>query len=164
MDIKLVQSLVRIMLRADLTEMEIEDSGVRIHFRRGGEGGGAAPLVHVMQGGGSAPQQAFGDALGGSVPGSGEASGEPPAGEFPPGTKPFPSPMVGTFYRSSSPDSEPFVKPGSSVDEETVLCIIEAMKVMNEIKAEMRFEIVKVLVENGEPVEFGQPLFLFKSN
>jgi acetyl-CoA carboxylase biotin carboxyl carrier protein len=67
--------------------------------------------------------------------------------------------MVGTCYRSSSPDAEPFVSVGSSVGEESVLCIIEAMKVMNEIKAETTGVIVEVLVENGEPVEFGQPLF-----
>ncbi len=149
------------MLRADLTEMEIEDSGVRIHFRRGGEGASSAPLVHVMQGGGGAPQQGYADAPVGAAAGEG---GELAPGEFPPGTQPFPSPMVGTFYRAASPDAEPFVKAGMSFDDDTVLCIVEAMKVMNEIKAEMRGEIVKVLVENGEPVEFGQPLFLIKSN
>jgi acetyl-CoA carboxylase biotin carboxyl carrier protein len=68
--------------------------------------------------------------------------------------------MVGTFYRSSSPEAEPFVGVGSEVKLETVLCIIEAMKVMNEIKAETTGRILEVLVENGEPVEFGQPLFL----
>jgi acetyl-CoA carboxylase biotin carboxyl carrier protein len=68
--------------------------------------------------------------------------------------------MVGTFYRAASPDSDPFVSVGSEVGPETVLCIIEAMKVMNEIKAETSGRIVEILVENGEPVEFGQPLFL----
>jgi acetyl-CoA carboxylase biotin carboxyl carrier protein len=72
------------------------------------------------------------------------------------------SPMVGTFYRSPSPDSEPFSEVGTRVDEESVVCIIEAMKVMNEIKAELRGEIVELLVENGDPVEYGQPLFLVK--
>ena len=69
------------------------------------------------------------------------------------------SPMVGTFYRSPSPDSAPFVQVGQAVTEDTVVCIIEAMKVMNEIKAEVRGAIVEVLVENGTPVQFGQPLF-----
>jgi acetyl-CoA carboxylase biotin carboxyl carrier protein len=69
------------------------------------------------------------------------------------------SPMVGTFYRSPSPDSAPFVQVGQSVTEDTVVCIIEAMKVMNEIKAEVRGTIIEVLVENGTPVQFGQPLF-----
>ena len=67
--------------------------------------------------------------------------------------------MVGTFYRSPSPDSAPFVQVGQSVTEDTVVCIIEAMKVMNEIKAEVRGTIIEVLVENGTPVQFGQPLF-----
>jgi len=72
------------------------------------------------------------------------------------------SPMVGTFYRAPSPDADPFVQVGDRVDAETTVCIIEAMKVMNEIKAETEGEIVKVLAENGEPIEFGQPLFLVK--
>jgi acetyl-CoA carboxylase biotin carboxyl carrier protein len=80
----------------------------------------------------------------------------------PPGTEHFTSPMVGTFYRAPSPESEPFVQSGDKVGPETTLCIIEAMKVMNEIKAERNAEIIEVLVENGAPIEFGQPLFLIK--
>jgi acetyl-CoA carboxylase biotin carboxyl carrier protein len=72
------------------------------------------------------------------------------------------SPMVGTFYRAPSPDSAPYVQPGQEISEESVVCIIEAMKVMNEIKAEVRGVIVEVLVENGTPVQFGQPLFRVK--
>ncbi|GIO23170.1 acetyl-CoA carboxylase biotin carboxyl carrier protein [Oceanobacillus sp. J11TS1] len=72
------------------------------------------------------------------------------------------SPMVGTFYASSSPDSEPFVKQGSTVNADTVVCIVEAMKLFNEIEAEINGEIVDVLVENGELVEYGQPLFRVK--
>jgi acetyl-CoA carboxylase biotin carboxyl carrier protein len=70
--------------------------------------------------------------------------------------------MVGTFYRAPSPDSDPFAEVGTRVSEDSVVCIIEAMKVMNEIRAELRGEVVEVLVENGDPVEFGQPLFLVK--
>ena len=70
--------------------------------------------------------------------------------------------MVGTFYRAASPDSEPFSDVGTRINAESVLCIVEAMKVMNEIKAEMSGEVVEILVENGEPIEFGQPLFLIK--
>jgi len=80
----------------------------------------------------------------------------------PPGTEVFKSPIVGTFYRSPSPEAESFVEPGKAFAEDSVLCIIEAMKVMNEIRAEFRGEVVEVLAENGEPVEFGQPLFLVK--
>jgi len=72
------------------------------------------------------------------------------------------SPMVGTFYTASNPEAAPFVKPGDQVTEDSVVCIIEAMKIFNEIKAETTGTIQRVLVKNGEPVEFGQPLFLVK--
>ena len=73
------------------------------------------------------------------------------------------SPIVGTFYRSASPTADPFVKIGSSVEPDSVVCIIEAMKLMNEIQAEAAGEVVKVYVENGQPVEYGQPLFGIRS-
>src|SRR5205085_12304211 len=73
------------------------------------------------------------------------------------------SPIVGTFYRSPSPAAEPFVKIGSNVEPESVVCIIEAMKLMNEIQAEATGEVAKIYVENGQPVEYGQPLFGIKS-
>ena len=72
------------------------------------------------------------------------------------------SPMVGTFYRAPSPESPPYVEVGDHVNAETVLCIVEAMKLMNEIKAEMRGQIMEILVENGQPVEYGQPMFKVK--
>ncbi len=72
------------------------------------------------------------------------------------------SPIVGTFYRSPSPDKEPYVKEGSNVSADTIVCIVEAMKLMNEIEAEASGEIVKIYIENGQPVEFGQPLFGIK--
>lgn len=72
------------------------------------------------------------------------------------------SPMVGTFYQAPSPDADPYVRPGDRVNENTVVCIVEAMKLMNEIEAEVEGEIVKVLVENGQLVEYGQPLFLVR--
>ena len=72
------------------------------------------------------------------------------------------SPIVGTFYRSPSPDKDPYVKEGSNVSSDTIVCIVEAMKLMNEIEAEVSGEVVKIYVENGQPVEFGQPLFGIK--
>ena len=74
----------------------------------------------------------------------------------------IPSPIVGTFYRSSSPNADPFVKIGSNIEHDSVVCIIEAMKLMNEIQAEASGEVVKIYVENGQPVEYGQPLFGIK--
>jgi len=152
MDLKLLQRLIRIMKRGELTELEIEekDSGLRLRLRRGGEA--PATQVHLLQG---AP-------VGGSMPAPGPHPGAAPAASAAPARAghTISSPMVGTFYRSSSPDSEPFVQVGSRIQAESPLCIIEAMKVMNEIKSEVAGEILEVLVENGEPVEFGQPLFL----
>ena len=75
----------------------------------------------------------------------------------------IPSPIVGTFYRAASPTADPFVKIGSNVEADTVVCIIEAMKLMNEIQAEAAGEVVKIYVENGQPVEYGQPLFGIRS-
>ena len=86
-----------------------------------------------------------------------EAAPEEPAVD--PSLKEIRSPMVGTFYRRPSPDVDPYVKVGGAVDEDTVVCIVEAMKVNNEIKAEMDGDIVEILVEDGHPVEFDQPLF-----
>ena len=158
MELRTIQRLVRIMQKGELTDLELDDtkSGFRLRLRRGAEmAPGTAPVVHVTQSGGSpaaAPPPA-------AVAAAGEAPGAAAGG---PEGVPFTSPMVGTFYRSSSPDSDPFVEAGHSFGPETVLCIIEAMKVMNEIKAETSGTIVEVLVENGDPVEFGQPLFLVK--
>ena len=86
----------------------------------------------------------------------------PPAAPAEPQGEVFKSPMLGTFYSSPSPDAEAFVKVGDRVNADTTLCIVEAMKVMKEIKAEREFEILEVLVKNGEPVEFGQPLFTIR--
>ena len=72
------------------------------------------------------------------------------------------SPIVGTFYRSASPDKEPYVKEGSNVSPDSIVCIVEAMKLMNEIESEVSGEVVKIYIENGQPVEFGQPLFGIK--
>src|SRR6185503_12135357 len=113
---------------------------------------GLASMVQVVPGVVPAPVAA---------PSAGSAPAAGPSGP-PPGTEVFKSPIVGTFYRAASPDAEPFVSAGKEFDEGMVLCIIEAMKVMNEIRAEFRGQVLEVLAENGEPVEFGQPLFLIK--
>jgi acetyl-CoA carboxylase biotin carboxyl carrier protein len=190
MEIKLITQLARVMSRAKLTELEVEDEkqGLRIVLKRG-SGGGGTPIVNVTQGGGGGPSSladtgffpaggyfggqgyplgsgplasgALGAGAAGGAPGSAAAGADAGRG-WPPGTIEFKSPMVGTFYRAASPDAEPFVEVGGKFDEETVLCIVEAMKVMNEIKAETKGTVVKVLVENAEPVEYGQPLFLIQ--
>lgn len=161
MQIRLIQRLVALMQKGDVSELELEDStaGLRVRLRRGPQPPvGGVPVVHVTQAGAALPVPVQAAAPAAAVPEAAAPSAPAPAG------KPFPSPMVGTFYRSSSPEAEPFTQVGSSFGPDTTLCIIEAMKVMNEIKAETSGRVVQVLVQNGEPVEFGQPLFLYTPN
>ena len=156
MDLGLIRKLVRLMERAELTELEVDDqqSGVRVHLKRAGHVDGNASLAPVVQ---VLPGVAT------TAPDAAEvAAPAPTAAGAPVDTVAYESPMVGTFYRSPSPDADPFVEVGTIIGEDTVICIIEAMKVMNEIKAETEGEVVEILVENGEPVEFGQPLFLIR--
>ena len=161
LDPKLIRRLARIMSGEGVTELEIDDQqkGLRLSLKRGVAGGAApqGPVVQLM--GGSAALPAAGVAPAAAPADAAAAGGR---GELPAGTVSIESPMVGTFYRSPSPEAPSFVEVGARIDEETTVCILEAMKVMNEIKAEMRGEIVEFLVENGEPVEFGQPLILVK--
>ena len=163
MDIKLIRRLVRLMNGGGITELEIDDekSGLRVRMRRGAEEGAAAPsqVVYQLPGAAPAAAPAAAGAPGPPLAGGVAAGGAPAAGA---GLHPITSPLVGTFYRSPSPDSDPYAEVGSRVTAESVVCIVEAMKVMNEIRAEVAGEIVEVLVENGEPVEYGQPLFLVK--
>ncbi len=146
MEMKQIRTIIDLMTRNQLTEFELEQEDFRIRIAKGGTG---APTVAV-----STPSPVAQE----SAP-AGASSASPAAPE---GTI-IPSPMVGTFYRSPSPDASPFVDVGTDVGAETTVCIIEAMKVMNEIKAEVSGKILEVLAENGKPVEFGQPLFRVKN-
>ena len=159
MDLKLIHRLIKMMQAGGVVEIELDDpkSGARVRLKRAGEAPPQpAPLVQLMHGGAPPPVPAA------PPPPAAPASAAAPAAPEAPRGQPIPSPMVGTFYRSPSPEAEPFVGVGTRVEVDQPLCIIEAMKVMNEIKSEVSGEIVAVLVENGEPVEFGQPLFLFQ--
>ncbi len=157
MDLKQIQQLLDMMKKCGLNEFEIEEEGFKLRLKRGqGEISAiqyAAP--HAVQPAGSAPTPPSAEAPADSSAQEDEKKEEP-------GTVYIKSPMVGTFYRAHSPDSPPFVEAGTEVDEDTVLCIIEAMKVMNEIQAEMKGSILEVLVENGVSVEYGQPIFKIK--
>ena len=147
-DVRKVRRLVELMKEHDLSEMDLRQGEMRIQLRRGGLApGGAAPVGPVVVGGPRAPETA--------VPVA--APSAAPAGEEKLAV--IKSPMVGTFYSAADPESPPFVKVGDHVGPDTTVCIIEAMKVFNQIPAEMSGKIVSMLVENGEPVEFGQPLF-----
>jgi acetyl-CoA carboxylase biotin carboxyl carrier protein len=152
MDLTLLERLVKLMSANDLNTVELCDGDRRITLKRGGE----AATVYAMPAGAPSASRpaAAGDAA---------ASAPPAPASEEADLVPIKSPMVGTFYSASSPDAKPFVTVGTVVDEETDVCVIEAMKVFNNIKAECRGTIQKVLVTNGQTVEFGQTLFLVKA-
>ena len=150
MDMEQIRQVIDLMKANDLCEFEIEEEGFRIAVKRRN---GTEPAVVVS------PAASF---PGGAPPASAAAPAAPavaPAAADDGKTVEIKSPIVGTFYRSPAPDAPPFVGVGSHIDAETVVCIVEAMKVMNEIKAEVKGVITQMLVENAKPVEFGQPLF-----
>jgi acetyl-CoA carboxylase biotin carboxyl carrier protein len=151
MDLTLLERLVKLMSANDLNTVELCDGDRRITLKRGGE---AAPVYAAPPAMPTAPATAAG--AGSAAPASSPASDEADL-------VPIKSPMVGTFYAAASPDAKPFVTVGTTVDEETDVCVIEAMKVFNNIKAECRGKIQKILVTNGQTVEFGQTLFLVKA-
>jgi acetyl-CoA carboxylase biotin carboxyl carrier protein len=153
-DLKQLRELMRSLKQFDVHEIEIEKDGERIYLRRGGE---SAPPV-------TSPSPA--PVLTASTPppaASGLGTEGPRAAEASAANDPnivlITSPFVGTFYRSPAPDAPPFVEVGSPIRPGQVLCIVEAMKLMNEIEAEIEGVILEVLVENGKPVEYGDPLF-----
>ena len=141
-DVKKVRRLIELMKEHDLSEIDLKQADQRVRIKRGGEVV-AAPVPIAPR---SAPQ-----------PPSGGAAAEKPAAESSRMLM-ISSPMVGTFYRASGPDTAPFVKVGDRIGPEKTVCIIEAMKVFNEIPAGVSGQVVAILVENGGPVEFGQPL------
>jgi len=152
-----LRELIALLRDNGLAELELENEGFRVRLRRESAASEASPVA-------AAPPPA-------------PAPVAPPPAPSPahPGTQAttaaaqdqdlhiITSPIVGTFYRSPSPTAESFVKIGSNVEPESVVCIIEAMKLMNEIQAEASGEVVKIYVENGQPVEYGQPLFGIRS-
>jgi len=150
MDLKDIKAIIDLMKKNSIVELELEREGCKVRLKRGPNGGGAPARYEDLPAGTAAPVVAPANAV------PAPAAAPPPA--HPPELE-IKSPMIGTFYRAPSPESGPYVEVGSPVRAETVVCIIEAMKVMNEIKAELKGVVTQVLVENGKPVEFGQPLF-----
>jgi acetyl-CoA carboxylase biotin carboxyl carrier protein len=159
MNQKEIRELIEFLIDKDIAEFELERGDVKLRVKRGGvQAFAAAPVITV-----AAPAQA-------PVPHAPAASGpvaSAPAVAAPAavvedetaGASVIKSPIVGTFYESPSPGAPPFVKPGDTVSVGQVLCIVEAMKLMNEIESDYSGTVVKRFVENGQPVEYGQPLF-----
>jgi len=155
----MIKEVAELMKRSDLTEFELEEENFKLRITRGGQEPQAFGYfpAHPPAQPGATPPPFPAEAGAGPQSGGGAEEAEEK------NVEPVTSPMVGTFYRSPSPDSDPFVDVGSKVGAESVVCIIEAMKVMNEIQAEISGTITEVLVENGEAVEYGQPLFKVKT-
>ena len=148
MDLKDIKAIIDLMKKNSITEFELEQENAKLRLKRGLNGGIPAPqpddtvpLIPLPM----------------SAPATMATPTAAPAGNT--GEIDIKSPMIGTFYRSPSPEAATYVETGTDVGPDTVVCIIEAMKVMNEIKAEVKGVVTQILVENGKPVEFGQPLF-----
>jgi acetyl-CoA carboxylase biotin carboxyl carrier protein len=152
LELKDIKAIIDLMRKNDLSVFEMEKDGFRLKLQKGaGEQTiFAAPAVPQMIAVPSTP---------GVAAEAGPATDSPTAPSTGAAAKEITSPMVGTFYRAASPEAPLFVDVGQEVNEDTVVCIIEAMKVMNEIKAEVSGVIVEVVAENGKPVQFGQALF-----
>ncbi len=149
MDIDRIKTVIDLMREHELNEFAIEEPDFKLTLKRGG----AAMMM--------APQMMAPAMTPAAAPAAAPAPAAP-AASADDGLTPIPSPLVGTFYRAGSPDADPFVAVGSRVNKDSVVCIIEAMKVMNEIKAETSGVIKKILVENATAVQFGQPMFLIE--
>lgn len=148
MEIKDIKRIVELMKANELTEFSMKDDDFELAMKRGGN----ETVVYT------APAAA---APAAAVPAAAAAPAEAaPAADENDGLIEIPSPIVGTFYRKPSPDADNFAEIGTEVTEDTVVCIVEAMKVMNEIKAEVKGTIRKILVDDAAPVQYGQPLFL----
>jgi acetyl-CoA carboxylase biotin carboxyl carrier protein len=161
LDLKQIKQIIDLMKRSELSEFEFEENGFKIKIKRGSVGQPiitTAPVTTHPLPLASAPAE--------TTPSTGRAASPSAAGIAPgadeAGFAYVKSPMVGTFYRSPSPENPAFVEVNAKVEEKTVVCIIEAMKIMNEIQAETKGTILEVLVENGQPVEYGQRLFKVK--
>ena len=151
MDLKDIKAIIDLMKKNSVSEFELEKQDFKIRLKRGMNGTSPQFSDEGQSMVAYAPAPA---ALGAGVPLAAVAATVVASNE-----SEIKSPMIGTFYRSPSPESASYVEVGSEVNPETVVCIIEAMKVMNEIKAEVKGVVTQVLVENAKPVEFGQPLF-----
>jgi acetyl-CoA carboxylase biotin carboxyl carrier protein len=157
LDLKQIKQVIDLMKRSDLSDFEVEEEKFKLRIRRNVA---PLPVVHATPVVHAAPVHLPAPAPVVHAPAPPEAAAAAQSGDgVEPGIVFIKSPMVGTFYRTPSPESPPFVDVNSKVTENSVVCIIEAMKIMNEIQAEVKGTVVEVLLESGQPVEYGQKLF-----
>ena len=152
MDLRKLKTLIDLVSESNISELEITEAEGKVRIVKGGPMMMAAPLA--------APVAAAMPVVSAAAPTAAPAAGAAEAPAEPPPGKVIKSPMVGTFYRSATPGGKPFVDVGDEIKEGQPVCIIEAMKIMNEIEADVAGKIARILVQNGQAVEFGQPLFV----
>jgi acetyl-CoA carboxylase biotin carboxyl carrier protein len=155
MDLKLVKNLLDLISKTELNEVSIEEGDFKLKVKKQSDAPAQAAPMQFQMPAQQAPAQPAATAAPADS-GSAEKKESQPDGET------VKSPIVGTFYEAPSPDSDPFVKVGDTVQKGDTLCIVEAMKIMNEIEAEFSGTVQKLLVEDGQPVEYDQPLFIIK--
>ena len=161
MDFKQIQELIKIVSKSDLSVLKIQQDNFKITLKKGGMPVAAQRAAAIEQESAQAQSAVTEESITGETASSKSAKKEKPAGDENKYIS-IKSPMVGTFYRSPSPDKEPFVKVGDIIRKGDHICIIEAMKLFNEIESEYEGKVVKVLVEDAKPVEYEQPLFLIE--
>lgn len=159
MDFKDIKKIVELMDEHGLSQFKLEQDETKLELKKGGDADLSA--ISQLMAAAPAPIAAAPAAAPAALPAAAPATD---SGGLPAGTEDITSPMVGTFYTASAPDADAFVKVGDKVSAETTVCIVEAMKVMNEIQAEISGEILEILVENGTAVQFGEPLFRVKTS
>ena len=158
LDLQEIQQIVELMSKNDLSYLNLQHGSFKVELRRGNDVEAAKSLLAALPMATTmAAAPAAAPVAAAPAPAAAPAAAPKPAEEHSGPT--INSPMVGTFYRSSEPGGKAFASVGDSVDEGTTVCIIEAMKVMNEIKAEARGTVARVMAEDGKPVQYGQPLF-----
>ncbi len=159
MELKEIQTLIKFISSSKVDEVSIEKKDFKINIKRNQPVAAPAPIAMP------APQQVVVEAPAPAAPTAAPATPAAPAAEpAATNTVELKSPMIGTFYRKSSPDKPAFVEVGDVIEKGQVICIIEAMKLFNEIEAEVSGKVVKVLVDDSKPVEYDQPLFLVEPN
>ena len=146
MNVKEIKEMIQLMNENGLTELDLEKDGLKIRLKK--NNGGVETVVYEQR---SA-----------AAPAPAPASAPTPAARTLTAKNSIKSPMVGTFYAAAAPDAPPFIQVGATIEVGQVVCIIEAMKLMNEIKSEVRGKVLEIPVHNGDPVEFGQPLFVLE--
>lgn len=169
MEIKEIQDIIKLVNKTDLTEVEIENKGFKLKIRR------KQPESNVIYTSSQPqmlpPQAPVAPADPPEAPAPSPQASAPAKSDAPEASAPeteehytFKSPMIGTFYRASTPEADPYVKVGDRIEKGQVVCIIEAMKLFNEIESEIEGKVIKVLVEDAQPVEYDQPLFIVDLN